>query len=47
LLELMDIAGVDEHLGSAACHQRTAAIRDGTDPARSGIDALVVGLADI
>ncbi len=46
LLEFVAIDSVDEHLGFAAGQLRTQCRRAGTDPPPSGIDAIVVALAD-
>lgn len=46
LLELVEIADVDEELGYAAGSLRQAAIGAGVDPAPSGVDAIVAALAD-
>lgn len=46
LLEVVDIADVDEELGYAAGLLRRRAMRAGADPAPSGVDATVVAFAD-
>lgn len=46
LLDLVDIESVDESLGHVAGELRTGAIRNGVDPPPSGVDALVVAVAD-
>jgi len=45
LLELLDVAPVDEKLGHAAGDLRVRARRDGSGPAPSGVDAIVAAFA--
>jgi predicted nucleic acid-binding protein len=47
LLELVDVADVDEALGYAAGHLRQGAVHGGVDPAPSAVDAIVVAVADV
>jgi predicted nucleic acid-binding protein len=46
LLGAVAIAEVDEHIGFAAGALRARTIRAGADPAPSGVDAMVVAVAD-
>lgn len=46
LLELVDVADVDEELGYAAGAIRQEAVRGGIAPVPSGVDAIVVATAD-
>ena len=46
LLDLANVAGVDEELGHAAGALRQDAIRAGFDPPPSGVDAIVAAEAD-
>ena len=46
LLELVDIAEVDEGLGYDAGDLRREAMRAGLEPAPSGVDAIVAATAD-
>lgn len=47
LLELVDVADVDEELGYAAGAIRQEAVRGGVAPGPSGVDAIVVATADV
>ena len=46
LLDLVDVAGVDQELGHAADALRRGALRAGLDTAPSGVDAIVAAAAD-
>jgi len=46
LLEVADIADVDEELGYAAGALRQGVMRAGVDPVPSGVDAIVAAAAD-